>query len=114
MYNVEDIRTPRDRINEEMLRRLLEDEQASCACGNTRVSQTRSESGSCMHGCERVSDGMPLAMVYSPCQIWRGIYDCETALRRGTLFKELDKPWGVERRNSCASNTVKGGCGCGK
>ncbi len=33
-----------------------------------------------------------LAMVYSPMQLWRDIYDTECALERGTLFAELDKP----------------------
>ena len=33
-----------------------------------------------------------LAMVYSPVQVWRDIYDLECALERGTLFAELDKP----------------------
>ena len=33
-----------------------------------------------------------LAMVYSPVQVWRDIYDPECALERGTLFAELDKP----------------------
>ncbi len=33
-----------------------------------------------------------LAMVYSPIQYWRDIYDIDCALERGTLFAELDKP----------------------
>lgn len=33
-----------------------------------------------------------LAMVYSPVQSWRYIYDVECALEHGTLFAELDKP----------------------
>ena len=33
-----------------------------------------------------------LAMVYSPVQHWRDIYDTDRALERGTLFAELDKP----------------------
>lgn len=37
--------------------------------------------------------GIPLAMVYSPNQIWGAIYDPSLALQRGTLFPELDKPW---------------------
>ena len=35
----------------------------------------------------------PLAMVYSPCQAWRGAYAPDTALARGTLFSELDLPF---------------------
>ena len=35
----------------------------------------------------------PLAMVYSPVQEWRELYDEETGLSRGTMFKELDLPF---------------------
>ena len=35
----------------------------------------------------------PLASVYAPLQSWRRLYDCETALQRGTLFEELDLPF---------------------
>ncbi|MBE6529238.1 MAG: spore coat associated protein CotJA [Ruminococcaceae bacterium] len=34
-----------------------------------------------------------LAMVYSPVQQWRGLYPIGEALRKGTLFTELDKPF---------------------
>ncbi len=37
--------------------------------------------------------GYPLAGVYAPLQEWRDAYDEETALARGTLFRELDKPF---------------------
>lgn len=45
----------------------------------------------------------PLAMVYSPYQIWRDAYSPDVALKRGTLFAELDLPF--EAAGSC-----KGGC----
>ena len=35
----------------------------------------------------------PLASVYAPVQAWRELYDEETALCRGTLFKELEFPF---------------------
>ncbi len=35
----------------------------------------------------------PLASVYAPIQQWRDAYDEEMALSRGTLFRELDKPF---------------------
>ena len=35
----------------------------------------------------------PLAMVYSPLQDFREIYDTDKALERGTLFAELDLPF---------------------
>lgn len=41
----------------------------------------------------------PLAMVYSPAQEWRELYDNETGHARGTIFKELEFPFlgGVPR-----------------
>ena len=36
---------------------------------------------------------IPLAMAYVPVQTWEDIYDCDTALLRGTLFAQLDKPF---------------------
>jgi hypothetical protein len=62
-------------------------------------------------GCGRDSwglNGYPLAMVYAPCQAFRGLYDSETALSRGTLFTELDLPLG------CAEGafTIRD-CACG-
>ena len=47
-------------------------------------------------GCSSIGWGLyeyPLAMVYSPYQIWRNIYNDETALSRGTMFAELDLPF---------------------
>ena len=34
-----------------------------------------------------------LAMAYVPWQTWRDIYDTEKALKHGTIFCELDKPF---------------------
>lgn len=106
MFNVDDIRTPRDRVNDTFLSRLLESDgetnSGECGCNSCACAVQPREN---MRHC-RVPEGEPLAMVYSPCQIWRGIYAPDAALRRGTMFKELDKPWGVENR--------RGGCGCGK
>lgn len=45
----------------------------------------------------------PLAMVYSPYQIWREAYAPDVALKRGTLFSELDLPFEPSGIN-------KGGC----
>ena len=41
------------------------------------------------NGC---SDGLQLAMVYSPHQSWRMLLSPEDALKSGTLFEELYKP----------------------
>ncbi len=40
----------------------------------------------------RETDGLQLAMVYSPYQAWRMLYTPDEALRHGTLFEELYKP----------------------
>ena len=48
-----------------------------------------------MDNCPPGTDMEPmvqLAMVYSPVQQYRHLYDRDEALRRGTLFVELDKP----------------------
>lgn len=34
-----------------------------------------------------------LAMVYPPRQCWRDLYDADVGLERGTIFRELDKPF---------------------
>ena len=36
---------------------------------------------------------MPLAMAYVPWQCWDKIYDADKGFCRGTIFKELDKPF---------------------
>ena len=47
----------------------------------------------CLHG-------MSLAMVYSPCQEFEDLYDHTEGLRRGTIFRQLDKPF-TGRRGGC-------------
>lgn len=75
-----------------------------CGCGDTE--------GICVgyEGCGEGSWGLsghPLAMVYAPCQAFRALYDPATALNRGTLFTELDLPFGGAEG---AFTTV--GCAC--
>ncbi|MCI8441709.1 MAG: spore coat associated protein CotJA [Provencibacterium sp.] len=36
---------------------------------------------------------VPLAIAYVPFQRWGMLYDEKTALQRGTIFKQLDKPF---------------------
>ena len=55
---------------------------------------------SCNHG-EWGLTGYPLAMVYSSCQAFGELYDAQKALKRGTLFKELDLPFEGEGNGSC-------------
>ena len=46
------------------------------------------------HECgENGVEGRSLAIVYSPVQHWREMYDPQTALSRGTMFRELDLPF---------------------
>ena len=42
----------------------------------------------------------PLAMVYSPYQLFRDVYSPDTALTRGTMFGELDLPFEGDKRKS--------------
>ena len=44
--------------------------------------------------------GMSLAMVYSPCQEFEDLYDHTEGLHRGTIFRQLDKPF-TGRRGGC-------------
>ena len=53
-----------------------------------------------------ISNAPSLAMVFAPIQEWRELYDLSTALDRGTLFCELDKPLGVDGK---CSGGVKNG-----
>ncbi len=84
---------------------------SGCGCGNSRESRENggnSRSNGC--GCGNSSSDMDndcrnsclrgnsLAMVYSPCQRFENIYDTTEGLCRGTIFRDLDKPfWGGRR-----------------
>ena len=62
-----------------------------------------------MAGDNRLSWGLtgyPLAMVYSPIQEFRDMYEIDTALRQGTVFKELDLPF-------MGMTVTRGGCSHG-
>ena len=43
--------------------------------------------------CNQEIDNKPIAMAYVPWQKWRMLYEPKEALKRGTLFKELDLPF---------------------
>ncbi|MCR5736979.1 MAG: spore coat associated protein CotJA [Eubacterium sp.] len=36
---------------------------------------------------------MTIGMGYVPWQKWQNIYDMDEAIKRGTIFEELDKPY---------------------
>lgn len=45
-----------------------------------------------------------LAMVYAPIQPWRGVYEPQIALCRGTLFRELDMPFYGDQKSAKGGN----------
>lgn len=42
---------------------------------------------------DEMIENKPIAMAYVPWQKWRMLYESKEALKRGTLFKELDLPF---------------------
>lgn len=42
---------------------------------------------------------MPLAMAYVPWQEFENLYDLPCAYHRGTIFKDLDKPFECSKKN---------------
>ena len=111
-----DVRTPRDRAGGDRQRRCREcvaRERRGVRCGcveqsgampreDAMLSRERRSERNCRGEYER--EGISLAMVYSPYQHWRDVYDEEKGLSRGTIFRELDKPF--------EGSGSKGGC-CG-
>ena len=107
MYNENDLMnmTPRERINEELSQRR--DDMVYPPRTNTQRNCRGSDND--YRSEERLTWGLenhPLASVYSPIQIWRNLYEPDEALKKGTLFKELDLPFERIDRSG-------GGC-CGK
>ena len=90
-------RLSRERINENYLRQMLRDNTNSCA----RREPWANQKGPVSHtapSCEMRGEGgclagRSLAMVYSPIQAFCELYDVKNAICRGTIFKELDKPF---------------------
>lgn len=85
MYRERDFAARNDGADDEYIRRVL---GGGCSegddIGKEEAVPTRKSWG---------LRGYPLAMVYSPVQEWRELYDEETGLSRGTMFKELDLPF---------------------
>ena len=120
-YN--DNRTPLERIDDCFLAELLDYDgvqckiselsdmrvKGNCGCNNMnsiprpeRTVQNPPCTCNENHNCGNTEDstfnvpklkGYPLAMAYSPFQEFEDIYDCETAHKRGTIFKALDFPF---------------------
>ena len=99
MYMDDTPLTPRDRIDNNMLRRMLD----SCDDRMTEpepLAERRAPEG---RRSWALTDH-PLAMVYAPYQEFRNLYDKETALKKGTIFSELDFPFlgeSVMKGESC-------------
>ena len=118
--------TPRERVNRELLDRMLaesaREEAAECAtmpspspapypAAPAMACQCREERRCPVNYANRnqcapqredsvpntcrtpVHPGVSLAMVYSPCQAFADLYEPEAGIARGTIFKELDKPF---------------------
>ena len=77
-----------------------------CGCGDGRAAQESRQSAHRGGGCGQcacarseheyvcgfgVEEGT-VAALYIPLQVFDGLYDLSTALRRGTMFEALDKP----------------------
>ena len=75
--------------SDENLMRLLADAERASAEGAEHTESGCGTAGEDTWGLT----GYPLASVYAPLQEWREAYSEEEALHRGTLFRQLDKPF---------------------
>ena len=104
-----DNRMPREGIDNTFLRRVLA-ENGQERCARESVGQGTLPCNPDRPAADYCLNGFSLGMVYSPCQQWRNAYDLDTALMRGTLFRELDMPWEVP----APTLSAKGGRCCGQ
>ncbi len=98
MYTEDDTMTPRERISEDMLRRMLDGDYKNNGNNGTNAWERRdngsyNNKNSNTNGGSWALRGYPLASVYAPYQEFKGVYDRETALKQGTIFSELDLPF---------------------
>ena len=56
-------------------------------------SEEKPEAASCPLASAKFPKEMPYAMAYVPFQQWQKPYDSDAALKRGTIFPCLDKPF---------------------
>lgn len=89
MYLNDDTLMPRDRIGDDMLRRMLGEEDV---CPSEPDLPPIEHGNIHPHPSWGLSN-YPLASVYAPLQEFQNLYDRDTALSRGTLFSELDLPF---------------------
>ncbi len=116
MIQQNDYKTPRDRISDDFLEKLLAEDETDmrgvCAIRHdvVRTEQRvgcKNDKGSYTRGNTYPS----LAMVYSPFQEFENLYEPEEALSKGTLFADLYLPF---ESYCCGGNTACAGkCGVG-
>ncbi len=93
MYNEKATRhTGRFRADEAMLRRVIQS-GAPVRRGTRMYENTPKPDCRGNYPANGIENAPSLAMVYSPIQKWCDIYDIEDGITRGTIFKELDKPF---------------------
>ena len=68
-------------------------ETSACRGVTRRVTPPCQRKGKCGSDNGYLHREVPIAMVYSPVQQWKELYDPHTALQAGTVFKELDLPF---------------------
>lgn len=118
MSEMQDL-TPQERVDGDLLARIL-GESGGCGCaeawergrhGAEMERRQRGPQGCGRCACDDESDarvcgfgveGGVVAAVYVPMQTFDGVYDMATAMRRGTMFEALDKPfYGDGREVDC-------------
>ena len=90
MYMDDDTMTPKDRIGEGLLQRML-NSNGTRPLGD--LPPEDSEKAPCLPRSSWGLREVPLGMVYAPLQEFRHLYDRDKALRQGTIFRELDLPF---------------------
>ena len=80
---------PNDYMRRSQCYKQVTSAPARVECQNI-VYDDNSENNCCRN--DILSD-LPLAMAYVPWQEWQNLYSAETALCKGTIFKDLDKPF---------------------
>ena len=103
MYMDDDTLTPRDRISDDLLRRMLNGTEPRVSESPAPQWEQSHDHCSCTMGTKWGLHDYPLASVFAPLQEFRNLYDRDTALKHGTIFSELHLPFMGE--------SVKGG-GC--
>lgn len=104
------------------------DRSSGCSKRDARNEDDTSGNNPCNNGCNNVEHdiicgcgdcvnfkppvlhGVPHSMVYSPHQDFEGIYECDEALRRGTIFRCLDFPFAPTPCNCRRCNEENKGC----